>query len=54
MEDDEGETPLYRTDTTFLEESEFNPPIKKSKIKKENEKIQKNEYGNGNNHSYGW
>ena len=23
LEDDEKETPLYRTDTTFLEESEF-------------------------------
>ena len=41
LDDDEEETPLYRTDTTFLEESEFNLPIKKSQIKEENEKIKK-------------
>lgn len=33
LEDDEKETPLYRIDIIFLEESEFNPPIKKSKRK---------------------
>jgi hypothetical protein len=38
-DDEEEEMPLYRKDTTFLEESELNLPIKKSKIKEEKEKI---------------
>ena len=39
LEDEEEEMPLNRKDTTFLEESELNLPINKSKIKEEKEKI---------------